>query len=57
MSLLARPQGMTTELAAQNKALDALDAQAAATHNRVKDVNTNSQLRNLSEHAGRGGPQ
>ncbi|PNW86893.1 hypothetical protein CHLRE_02g100250v5 [Chlamydomonas reinhardtii] len=46
--LLEGARGMHGELAAQNKELDALDDKAAATRDRINDVNKNSQLRNMA---------
>ena len=38
---------MTDELDRQGKVVDALDSKTAVTHDRINDVNKNSQLRNL----------
>ncbi|GIL53823.1 hypothetical protein Vafri_9459 [Volvox africanus] len=51
--LLEGAKVMHDELATQNRELDVLDSKAAATRDRLNDVNKNSQLRNL----GRGKPK
>ncbi|GIL86287.1 hypothetical protein Vretimale_13720 [Volvox reticuliferus] len=51
--LLEGAKVMHDELATQNRELDVLDSKAAATRDRLNDVNKNSQLCNL----GRGKPK
>ncbi|GLI68289.1 hypothetical protein VaNZ11_012649 [Volvox africanus] len=51
--LLEGAKVMHDELATQNRELDVLDSKAAATRDRLNDVNKDSQLRNL----GRGKPK
>ncbi|EFJ48399.1 hypothetical protein VOLCADRAFT_104786 [Volvox carteri f. nagariensis] len=51
--LLEGAKVMHDELASQNRELDVLDSKAAATRDRINDVNKNSQLRDF----GRGKPK